>query len=235
MMRTLCPILIACLLACVCLAQTPSAPQDARAVLRLRVRVKVGDSTKGLSRKRFFLTKGSLEQNRSVVEGIERRPVVSRDCYYRSAGASEALKAGSGFRLGGRFNFNSGRFYGHEIGVGYNRSSLAIGPDKSGMGMIQVAYAFLLHALPEGSAVRPFVCGGGGFSSFYPPGTSVSTGGFTKFGYNYGAGVKFKVSEKYGMRLDLRDYVTGKPFGDFADVRGRLHAIEVSAGFGIVF
>jgi len=91
MMRTLCPILIACLLACVCLAQTPSAPQDARAVLRLRVRVKVGDSTKGLSRKRFFLTKGSLEQNRSVVEGIERRPVVSRDCYYRSAGASEAL------------------------------------------------------------------------------------------------------------------------------------------------
>jgi len=79
------------MLAFACLAQTPSASQNARAVLRLRVRVKVGDSTKGLSRKRFFLTKGSLEQNRSVVEGIERRPVVSRDCYYRSAGASEAL------------------------------------------------------------------------------------------------------------------------------------------------
>ncbi len=142
---------------------------------------------------------------------------------------------GSGFRLGGRFNFNQGRFLGHEIGVGYNRTSLAVGPDKSGMSMIQVFYDFLLHALPEGSAVRPFVCGGGGFSSFYPPGTSVSTGGFTKFGYNYGAGVKFKVSEKYGMRLDLRDYVTGKPFGNFADVRGRLHAIEMSAGFGIVF
>ena len=60
-------------------------------MLRLRVRVKVGESTKGLSRKRFFLTKGSLEQNKSMVETIERRPVVSRDCYYRSAGASEAL------------------------------------------------------------------------------------------------------------------------------------------------
>jgi hypothetical protein len=90
-MRALCFILIACLLGCVCLAQTSSAPQDALAVLRLRVRVKVGDSTKGLSRKRFFLAKGSLEQNKSVVESIERRPVVSRDCYYRSAGASEAL------------------------------------------------------------------------------------------------------------------------------------------------
>ena len=91
MMRNLCSILIACMLAFACLAQTPSASQNAGAVLRLRVRVKVGDSTKGLSRKRFFLTKGSLEQNRSVVQGIERRPVVSRDCYYRSAGASEAL------------------------------------------------------------------------------------------------------------------------------------------------
>ena len=90
-MRALNLILVACLLGFVSLAQTPPATQDARAVLRLRVRVKVGDSTKGLSRKRFFLTKGSLGQNKSMVESIERRPVVSRDCYYRSAGASEAL------------------------------------------------------------------------------------------------------------------------------------------------
>ena len=91
MPRFFSPIFIACLLAFACLAQTPSAPQAAGTVLRLRVRVKVGDSTKGLSRKRFFLIKGSLEQNKQVVEAIERRPMISRDCYYRSAGASEAL------------------------------------------------------------------------------------------------------------------------------------------------
>src|SRR6266480_2393782 len=91
MTRTLYSVSFGCLLAFACIAQTSPTPQGARAVLRLRVRVKVGDSTKGLSRKRFFLTKGSLEQNKSVVEAIERRPVVSRDCYYRSAGASEAL------------------------------------------------------------------------------------------------------------------------------------------------
>jgi len=51
----------------------------------------MGDSTKGLSRKRFFLVRGSLEQNKNLVETIERRPLVSRDCYYRAAGASEAL------------------------------------------------------------------------------------------------------------------------------------------------
>jgi len=64
---------------------------SAGTVLRLRVRVKIGDATKGLSRKRFYLAKGSLEQNKQMIETIERRPVVSRDCYFRSAGASEAL------------------------------------------------------------------------------------------------------------------------------------------------
>jgi hypothetical protein len=77
------------LLFCYCLAQT--ATENAGTVLRLRVRVKVGDSTKGLSRKRFFLTRGSLEQNKRLVEEIERRAIVSRDCYYRTAGASDAF------------------------------------------------------------------------------------------------------------------------------------------------
>ena len=81
------------LLALFCVAETPSSSQSAGTVLRLRVRVKVGDSTRGLSRKRFYLIKGSLEQNKALVETIEKRPVTARDCYYRQAGASEALIA----------------------------------------------------------------------------------------------------------------------------------------------
>jgi len=91
MLRSATGISVLLLLAFFCVGQTPSAPQSAGTVLRLRVRVKVGDATKGLSRKRFFLLKGSLEQNKSVVEATERRPLLSRDCFYRSAGASEAL------------------------------------------------------------------------------------------------------------------------------------------------
>ena len=79
------------LLACFCVGQTPSNSQGAGTVLRLRVRVKAGDATKGLSRKRFFLIKGSLEQNKTLVDEMLRRPFISRDCYYRGAGASEAL------------------------------------------------------------------------------------------------------------------------------------------------
>jgi len=75
------------------LAQTPNTPPPgARGVIRLRVRVGVGEGTKakGLARKRFYLIKGSLDENKSLFQSIERS-IVSRDCYYRGIGASEAL------------------------------------------------------------------------------------------------------------------------------------------------
>ncbi|HSS19415.1 MAG TPA: hypothetical protein VLL54_05020 [Pyrinomonadaceae bacterium] len=80
------------IVAVLCYAPHPSASRDAGTVLRLRVRVRIEESSpRGLSRKRFYLAKGSLEQNKAMVDTIAQRAVVSRDCYFRSAGASEAL------------------------------------------------------------------------------------------------------------------------------------------------
>jgi hypothetical protein len=80
------------LLAVIGAAQTPnSTPAQGTGVVRLRVRVKVGEKTAGLSRKRFFLIKGTLEQNKTLIETIEQRTATSRDCYYRRLGASEEL------------------------------------------------------------------------------------------------------------------------------------------------
>lgn len=90
-LRTPLGTLVLLLLAFFCVGQTPSGPHGAGTVLRVRVRVKIGDAPKGLSRKRFFLIKGSLEQNKSIVDEIKRLPFSTRDCYYRGAGASEAL------------------------------------------------------------------------------------------------------------------------------------------------
>ena len=93
--RTFCIMLLACL-AAVVLGQTPSAPPaDLRGVIRLRVRIGDGPGTKarGLSRKRFFLIKGSLEENKPLVQNIEQRSVILRDCYYRGIGASKELIA----------------------------------------------------------------------------------------------------------------------------------------------
>ena len=69
-------------------AQTPAG---SRGVIRLRVRVKSGDTTKGLSRKRFFLIPGTLEQNKALIQTIENSSLNTRDCYYRSIGASDPL------------------------------------------------------------------------------------------------------------------------------------------------
>jgi hypothetical protein len=73
------------------ISQNQSSPQRPTGVLRLRVRVKVDESTKGLSRKRFYLLKGTAEQNKAVIDAAEQRPIVSRDCFYSKLGGSQAL------------------------------------------------------------------------------------------------------------------------------------------------
>lgn len=72
---------------------TVALAQNQSGVLRLRVRVKLDDNSpmRGLPRKRFFLIPGTLEQNRALLEAIERQPLISRDCYYQKIGASTAL------------------------------------------------------------------------------------------------------------------------------------------------
>src|SRR5262245_5296992 len=77
----------------VVLVQSQQPPARQTGVLRLRVRVKADDSAplRGLARKRFFLIPGTIEQNRALIEAIERQALVSRDCYYQKIGASAAL------------------------------------------------------------------------------------------------------------------------------------------------
>jgi opacity protein-like surface antigen len=141
-----------------------------------------------------------------------------------------------GLRIGSRMAINSGNFIGHEFTYAWQRSKLKIlGQEYGGMSIHNIYYNFVLHATPEGSAVRPFITGGAGVSVFNPPGVSSLSGyGDNKFGYNYGAGLKFKVTDTYGVRLDVRDYVTGKPF-DLPENGGRLHNLEISAGFSLLF
>lgn len=155
-----------------------------------------------------------------------------------------------GFRLTFRMAINSWRFLGHEVGYSYSRTSIAMPattsvgaglPGQAG-GTVQTPaqnlsvpihqgfYDFLAYATPEGSHVRPFVCGGVQFSSFFPPGTSAYYGNqTTKFGINYGGGLKARVSSNWGVRLDFREYNTSKPF-DFPNQKGRLVQVEVSVG-----
>ena len=62
--------------------------QASRGVIRLKVRYKSEQGMKDLPRKRFFLIKGSLEQNKALIDKVKQTEVMSRDCYYRAKGAS---------------------------------------------------------------------------------------------------------------------------------------------------
>jgi hypothetical protein len=143
-----------------------------------------------------------------------------------------------GFRLTLRFALNPYRFFGHEFGYSYNRSHLKAGgsqPLDLSVPLHQGFYDFLIYATPEGSHVRPFAAGGAQFSSFFPPGASVYYGNqVTKFGINYGGGIKFRVGSIWGVRLDVREYNTGKPF-NLPNQSGRLSQLEVSGGISFNF
>jgi hypothetical protein len=65
-------------------AQTPP---PTRGVIRLKVKYK----SKELPRKQFFLIKGGLAENKILIEQLKATQPISRECFYRGRGASEAL------------------------------------------------------------------------------------------------------------------------------------------------
>ena len=142
------------------------------------------------------------------------------------------VKLNNGFRLGFRVTLNPYRFFGHEVGYAYNRTNLNLGGTVYGMGTHQGFYDFLIYATPEGSRVRPFVAAGPQFSTFVPPGSSVTQGGGSmKFGVNYGFGAKAKVADKWLIRVDFRQYTSPKPDWFTVKPQGWLRINEISAGF----
>ena len=150
---------------------------------------------------------------------------------------STNLTLEDGWRLGFRITFNNWRFFGNELGYAYNRTQLRLSdtpPEEYGTAIHQGFYNFLAYATPEGSRIRPFAAGGVHFSNFMWPGQTVTYGGgATKFGVNYGAGVKIRVSPLFAIRFDFRQYLTGKPF-DLPNQTGKFKQNEISAGFSLV-
>lgn len=141
-------------------------------------------------------------------------------------------KLNNGFRMGFRVTLNPYRFFGHEVGYGYNRTNLDLAGEVLGMATHQPFYNFLVYATPEGSRIRPFIAAGAQASTFVPPGGSVSQGsGTIKFGVNYGFGTKVKVAEKWLVRVDFRQYASPKPDWFQVAPQGWLRMNEISAGF----
>jgi Outer membrane protein beta-barrel domain len=151
-------------------------------------------------------------------------------------GNASDVKLTNGFRFGFRFGFDQGDRFGHEFGYAYNRTQLNVQGVEQGMAIHQGGYNFLYYFNKPESKARPFVTGGVQFDNFVPPGSSAASGGGnTKFGFNYGAGVKVKLPSIYSMRFDFRQYMTGHPFDLPLSPGFPLNQFEISAGFGVGF
>lgn len=74
-------------------ASLPAVGQTESAVGSLDVvgRVKVEGKVEKLSRKRFYLVRGGLQENKALVDRIKAAEITSRDCYYTQAKASPQL------------------------------------------------------------------------------------------------------------------------------------------------
>ena len=153
-------------------------------------------------------------------------------------GAQE-IRLTNGVRVGARLGLNSGSLTGHELSYAFERHDIEIASAAESRARTQqFFYNFVLHVMPRSSRVRPFVTAGLGYTSFSPGdgGIFQDASGENKFGYNYGGGLKVKLSRMFGLRFDVRDHVTGKPnFLDLPAVEGRLHSLEYSAGFSLLF
>lgn len=138
----------------------------------------------------------------------------------------------NGFRLAFRMTINTREYLGYEFGYAYNRTNLNVqGSGSEGMGVHQGFGDVLLYATDTDSRFRPFVAGGVNFSNFVPPGQTAQYGqGETKYGFNYGGGLKIKVAGPWQVRFDFRQFNTGRPFGLGAG--GRMLQNEISAGIG---
>jgi hypothetical protein len=140
-----------------------------------------------------------------------------------------------GFRFSFRMTLNNESHFGHEVQYAYSRTKLNSGGVEQGMAIHQGGYNFLLYATNEGTRIRPFATGGVMFANYVPPGSSATSGGGdNKFGFNYGGGVKMRITSLFGARLDVRQYTTPKPFG-LPLAQGWLRQTEISAGFGVLF
>jgi opacity protein-like surface antigen len=149
-------------------------------------------------------------------------------------GAGDILKLNNGWNLGFRMTLNPYKIFGYEFGYIYNRTHLLLGgADQGGMAIHDGFASGLIYATKEGSRIRPFGAAGINFSNFVQPGgSSQNGGGQNKFGINYGAGVKVKLTGRWQIRFDIRQFNTSKPDFGLHGISGRLLQTQISAGFG---
>jgi hypothetical protein len=157
--------------------------------------------------------------------------------------------------VGVRATYNTKGYYGHELEysiqhllfrTNYTTTDAdgnevsTLYQDKIKLQML--SYNFLAYFMPRGERWRPFVTGGIQRYKYSAPHIPVwPGGGYSNLGFNFGAGIKFKLFPHALARLDIRERIGGRPyirqlqFSGNNLATGFTHMFDASAGLGITF
>jgi opacity protein-like surface antigen len=154
----------------------------------------------------------------------------------------------NGWGTGIRLTFNMRGYYGHELGFMHTRAGIrtsilqadgtTLTPGESHVNIEQAFYNFLIYMMPKGERWRPYLTGGVQAAKTGGPRLAgwQGGGGRRNYGFNYGAGIKFKLSKHFLVRLDGRDYYTGVPYDLYLEDVGvqkkLIRSQEASFGVG---
>ena len=99
---------------------------------------------------------------------------------------------------------------------------------------------FLSYLMPKDRRWRPFITGGGGRTTFGSPSFSEwLVGSSVTYGVNYGGGIKLLPTRHTLIRIDVRQYITGKPYDplyvEIGNSPGRITFFEAQIGASITF
>jgi len=166
-----------------------------------------------------------------------------------------------GGTAGGRATYNFSRYVGIELGYNFMVNNVRlITPIRAGLPQYnfgnQIHYAALnpvFNLRPRGSLVQPYLTAGVGIIAFKPTALSErqaiagnatylsgSLGSNELLGVNYGGGVKFHLSEHFGLRFDVRGLWSRNPTfhlpsandgGIWIPSGNHLNALEATLGF----
>lgn len=137
-----------------------------------------------------------------------------------------SLRFDSSYVLGARVTENLGRFFGAELEYNFKNAPLRLSnlsPTLSRLDLEHrvhtITYNGLIYLADRRAKIRPFGSVGAGASFFEVSGASQEEGVMQgldirnrwKFAFSFGGGAKFRLNRHWGVRLDVRDHVSGVP------------------------
>jgi opacity protein-like surface antigen len=172
--------------------------------------------------------------------------------------------AGGGANLGFELPLKRSKIFGLELSYGYSQNNLELTYENSPTLPVTKSYGLrdnrfsgdlVVHSPSTFRGIRPYAVVGAEYDRFSPSSAAVALANTTGFAYapvakltsegdggvNFGGGLDYNVTEKWGVRLDVRDHVTtsptlGLPYGitpssnAFFPISGNAHNIQYTIG-----